>query len=248
MADQSAFSNDTPQTTTAPAPETTNPFANQLEAIKNESGAQKYDTVEKALEALNHSQEFIPQLKTQVEEHEATIAALNEKLAGSAAIEDVVARLSSQQSQPAPVQEPQAPVPGMSKEDVLKVVQGYTATQAAEGLAATNETTVSDALMVKFGEKTQEVVAQKAKELNTTVEALQALSRENPAVVLSLFPGATPTAGVTTTSSITQPQGTRQEGLQPPAKSLMRGASDKDRAEYMRQIKADVYKKFEVTT
>ena len=248
MTDQSAFSSDPSQGTPAPVTDPTNPFANQLGAIKNESGTQKYDTVEKALEALNHSQEFIPQLKTQVEEQEATIAALNEKLAGAAAIEDVVSRLSNQQGQPVPAQEPQALVPGMSEEDVLKVVQGYTAKQAAEGQASTNEAAVSTQLVARFGEKTQEVVAQKAKELNTTVESLQALSRENPAVVLGLFPGTTAVAGVTTPSSLAQPQGVIKTGLQPPTKSLMRGASDKERAEYMRQIKAEVYKKFEVTT
>jgi len=245
MTDQSAFSSDSTQETPAPT-DSANPFANQLGVIKNESGEQKYDTVEKALEALNHSQEFIPQLKTKVEEHEATIAALNEKLAGAAAIEDVVARLK----EPVVPADPGTPptVAGMSEEDVLKVVQGYTATQAAASTAATNEATVSSQLVARFGDKTQDVVAQKAKELNTTVESLQTLSRENPAVVLGLFPGSTTAAGVTTTSSLTQPQGAQQDGLQAPEKSLMRGASDKERAEYMRKIKADVYKKFDVTT
>jgi len=247
MADPSAFSND-PQATPAPAADPTNPFANQLGAIKNESGAQKYDTVEKALEALNHSQEFIPQLKTQVEEHEATIAELNEKLAASAAIEDVVSRLSQGQGQSAPAGETQTPAVGLSEEDVLKVVQGFSATQAAESLASTNEAAVSSSLFAKFGDKTNDVVANKAKELNTTVEALQTLSQQNPAVVLGLFPGTTPTAGVTTTSTQTQVTPPPEGGLQPPEKSLMRGASDKDRAAYMAKIKDDVYKKFDVTT
>jgi hypothetical protein len=61
MADQpNVFSSEeTPQN----VPASTNVFEDQLKQIKNETGEQKYDSVPKALEALQHSQSFIGQLK-----------------------------------------------------------------------------------------------------------------------------------------------------------------------------------------
>ena len=40
-----------------------NPFDDLLNNIKNDSGERKYNSVESALEALKHSQEYIPTLK-----------------------------------------------------------------------------------------------------------------------------------------------------------------------------------------
>ena len=44
-------------------PNQNNLFNDQLDTIKNDKGERKYGTVEQALEALKHSQEFIPSLK-----------------------------------------------------------------------------------------------------------------------------------------------------------------------------------------
>ena len=76
------FDDDTnPQVT--PAKETTNenPFADQLSAIVNDGGEQKYSTVEKALEALKASQDYIPTLKTSLEDSQKRVEDLEKQLA-----------------------------------------------------------------------------------------------------------------------------------------------------------------------
>ena len=71
MTDQ-LFTNS--ESTPTPTPVTTtisdNPYADLLRNIKNEDGNQKYDTIQKALEALSHSQTYIPQIKSQLTERE----------------------------------------------------------------------------------------------------------------------------------------------------------------------------------
>ena len=75
-SDQTLFK-DEPITTPQATPESITPAANpsdlftdQLAAIKNDQGVPKYDTVEKAIEALQHSQQYIPELKTQMSNQE----------------------------------------------------------------------------------------------------------------------------------------------------------------------------------
>lgn len=246
MTDQSAFEKskqdqETPENKT----DDTNPYANQLQAIKNESGQPKYDSVEKALEALNHSQEYIPQLKADVEAKDAAIAELKEKLAQAAAVEDVVNRLK--EGQELPRKEQPSAEKGLSQEDVLAVVQEFTAKQAAESAAANNEASVSKALLGKYGDKTQEVVERKAKELNISVDSLREMSQNSPAVVLSLFQATASKAGVTVSEQSTSNNSNEEDELLKPEKSLLRGASDADRIAYMRKIKEKVYKKYDVT-
>lgn len=246
MTDQSAFE----QPVTPPAtPETTPPtstdaFANQLSTIKNENGEQKYDSVEKALEALNHSQAFIPQLKADGEVKDAEIAQLKEQLAGSAAIEDVVARLTAQQE---PTIETPPQTSGLDEQAVLKLVQNFATQKQEADTAKANEVKVSNALVAQYGDKTSEVLEQKAQEVGTTVEKLKALAQESPEVVMQLFQvKAAPTPSPTTSSVTIPARDPSQEGLQPPSKSLLRGATTKEQVEYLRKIREDVYKKHNV--
>ena len=247
MADQpqTAFGNDPQQETPAQQPPQTSAFTDQLSMIKNESGEQKYDNVPKALDALAHSQSYIPQLKSEVDAQTAEIARLNEELSKRAAVEDVVGQLTAQQAQP----ETTPQVSGLNEQDVLNLVQNFSAQQSAQSQATGNEKQVSDALFSKFGDKTQEVVSTKAAELGMTVEALKALSQTSPQAALQLFQAsAAATPRASSGSYNIAPSAPQVEGLQPPEKSLLRGASTKEQIAYLQQVRESVYKKHNVET
>jgi len=247
MSDQTtAFGNNQQQETPAQQPSQTSAFTDQLSMIKNENGEQKYDNVPKALDALAHSQSYIPQLKSEVDTQAAEIARLTEELSKRAAVEDVVDKLTAQQAQP----ETTPQVSGLNEQDVLNLVQNFSAQQSAQSQASSNEKQVSDALFGPYGDKTQEVVSAKASELGMTVEALQTLSQTSPQAALQLFNQASGSPAPRMTSgSMSIPTGfQKEEGLAPPEKSLLRGASTKEQIEYLHKVRDRVYQKHNVET
>lgn len=240
MTDQSAFSQDSqPQETPAQQPSQQSAFADLLGKIKNEKGEQKYNSVDTALDALAHSQSYIPQLKTELETKEAEIRRLQEELNKRAAVEDVVEKLTAKQTQP----ESTPQVSGLSEQDVLNLVQNFTVEQQQKQSAAQNEKQVSDALFSKFGEKTKEVISTKAAELGMTIEALKKLSQTSPQAALQLFgTTAKATSPKTVTGSINiPPVAVKEEGLGKPTKSMLVGASTREQVEYLQKIKQEVF-------
>jgi hypothetical protein len=231
------------QATPETVPVEASAFVDQLSMIKNETGEQKYTDVPKALDALAHSQAYIPQLKAESESKDLEIARLTEELTKRSSVEDVVSKLTAQQAQP----ETTPQVSGLNEQEVLNLVQNFSATQSAQSVASSNEKTVSDSLFSKFGDKTSEVVASKAAELGMSVEGLQKLSQNSPQAALQLFQVQGVVAPSSTRGSINlPPAGGQGDILQPPEKSLLRGASTKDQVEYMKKVRELVYKKHNV--
>lgn len=240
----SAFESNNSQETPDQKPAATNAFEDQLKAIKNEAGEQKYDTLEKALDALKHSQSYIPDLKSTLTEKEQEIARLQEELSKRSAVEDVVAKLTANQDQ----QETTPQANGLDEQAVLNLVQDFTQQQQVAQSASANEQSVSDALFSTYGDKTQEVVSAKAAELGMSVDELRALSQKSPQAALSLFQVQGASTPKYTSGSINIPPNAPVEDvLAPPEKSLLRGASTKEQVEYMRKIRDTVYKKHNVT-
>lgn len=226
-------------------PESSTAFADQLKSITNESGEQKYDSVEKAIEALKHSQNYIPELKTNLTQKEQEIENLKAELAKRQSVEEVVEKFSANQEASQEIT-PQAAA--LDEQAVLNLVKNFTQEQSTMQTAQQNEESVSNALFEAYGEKTREVVSAKAQELGMTVESLQNLSRTSPAAALQLFQAAQERAPKTTVGSVSIPPNRQQEeGLAPPEKNLLQGASTKDQVDYLRQIREKVYKKYDIT-
>ncbi len=223
-----------------------NPFADQLGAIVNDGGEQKYATVEKALEALKVSQnEYIPTLKTSLEASQEKIKHLEEQLAEREALSEVVEKLTSGK----PSDDGTPTKSGVTEETVLNLIKSYEQTSKTEAVLAQNGERVANTLTEKFGEKTRDVVAAKAKELNITPSKLGEMAKESPNVVLQLFNEGPVKAGPTS-SSIQMPLSApdTNEPLTPPEKSLLVGATAKEQKEFMKKIKDDVYKRLGVET
>lgn len=240
MTDQSAFNESSnSQATPVQQPSQQSAFTDLLGKIRNEKGEQKYNSVDTALDALAHSQSYIPQLKSELSAKDAEIQRLKEELSKRAAVEDVVEKLTARQAQP----ESTPQVSGLSEQDVLNLVQNFSTKQQQEQAASLNEKKVSDALFGQYGDKTQEVVAKKAAELGMTVEALKTLSRTSPNAALQLFGSVSGNgAPKTTKGSISIPPTTqREENLGKPTKSMLIGASTREQVDYLQKIKQEVY-------
>jgi hypothetical protein len=221
-----------------------NVFADQLSTITNGDGKQKYDTVEKALEALQHSQSFIPTLQSEKTALEAEVVKLREQVAQAKGVQEVVDRLTQQQRGN---DEEHQPTSGLNAQDVEKLItQGLTQRTQADTMKA-NANAVDTALKEKFGTEASKAVAAKAHELGMTPQELGSLAAKSPKMVLSLFGETAKQVGNTTNSFNFAPNKVQTERMQRPTKSLMMGATTRETTDFMKQIKAEVYADLDVT-
>lgn len=221
-------------------------YADLLGGIVNEQGKPKYDSIPKALEGLAHAQQYIPELKSVLSQKDQEIMALKAELEKRAAVEDVVTRLTANQSQPQGQGQPPA-TSGLDQEAVVNLVRQQLEQTNLEAQAKSNTAQVQQALSQKFGEKARDVIQQKANELGTTPQELGRLASQNPKMVLALFNAETKPSVKPTTGSVNiPPYMTQQPELDKPSRSLLSGATSKDQAEYMRKIKEHIYAKHNV--
>jgi hypothetical protein len=187
MADQAAsiFGSQTPGDQTTPpqgngGTQNSDEVATLLQSIKNERGEPKYKTLQDALKALQHSQEFIPVLQQTKTELEQKLALLVPEVEKVKTLEAAVLELTQKQATQV------TPAAGLTEEQVAELVsKTLTKTQQAQ-VQQTNLTTVANAVKQKYGDKAEEVFYGKAKELGMTVEEFNALAARTPKAVLTL--------------------------------------------------------------
>lgn len=216
-------------------------YADLLKSIKNENGEQKYDSIEKALEALGHSQAFIPQLKSQLTEKETELQRINAELSQRETVEQVVQRLIANKHDGEG--DPPA-AKGLDEQAVMRLVQ-QTLMQTEQSKAVEkNRNTVQEALKAKFGDKAGEAVAQKAAELGTTTKELGDLASKNPNLVLALFnTQGNKEPSITTGNIHLPPTPNKPTELERPQKSLLSGATSREQKDFMQKVRASVYAK-----
>lgn len=224
-------------------------FADQLKNITNEEGTQKYDTVDKALEALSHSQSFIKQLQTDNAKLKAQEIESSGELSKREELETIVSRLMQKQEQPAVAEASQPAAPVTSEQSIEDVVANLLRKQSTETSANDNKQKVISAFTEKFGVNASQKFQELAQETGITVKELEELSAKSPAMVLKLVPEPTRQPSVTSgsfnTSAFSPPA--KPEGVQPPTVSVLAGATSKDLKAEMLRHKEAVYKKYGVT-
>jgi hypothetical protein len=251
MADQpNVFDEGTTPPVTPPAatPPNGNPsdaYANLLSAIKNEQGAPKYSSVEKALEALKNAQEYIPSLKTDLEQKEQELAELRAAKARFENLESVVERLTARK--PEGEGEPPA-TRGLDEQAVSELVKRTLAETEMTRKANDNLTKVQQALVDKFKDKAADVVKQRASELGVSTKDLEQLAKKSPALALQLFntkAGDSPTVTSTDFSSNLRPP--QPTPVSRPEKSLLAGASSGEIKDFFGKVRDEVYRKHGIT-
>jgi hypothetical protein len=171
------------------------PLVNLLASIKTPDGRQKYNNLEDALKALQHSQEFIPSLQTQLSEREQQLQAARAEAARIEQLENTLKTLTEQRNTQSP------PASGVSESRIAELVQAQLTQVQQQQAQAANQRTVAEKLAATFGDKAEEIYNNKAAENGMTVEAFNRLAATSPQAVLKLVgatseaaPSATPTA------------------------------------------------------
>lgn len=229
----------------APAPTaSTDVFADQLASIRNERGEPKYKDLPTALDALKNSQQYIPQLKQEVEMLKQENERLKAQAEQQSNLEATIERLTSQRQEAPSHQE----VQGLTPEQVQELLEQQLNQREQVQRAQTNAQKVEQAIKQRYGDKAADVARQKATEMGIPVTKFAELAAESPQMVLALFDVKPTPQGNTTSSSVNiPPLSAKQPELEKPEKSLLRGASSKDQAAYMRKVREHAYKRLGVT-
>lgn len=222
-------------------------YADKLAAIKNADGSPKYTDLDKALDALNASQEHIKRLETEATARQVKEQALTVEAEAAKELRETIRRMSEGNDNNAgkPNSDNLTNTGGLSKEDAAKLVKDILDGERQTNAAVQNVSSVQDKLLAQFGDKARDVVKAKADELGITTEKLKELSATSPQMVLALF-GTTSnfTNGNTSTYSLGAKPIVEPE-IKLPEKSLLSGsgATTAKQVDLMKQIKAKVYAK-----
>lgn len=233
----SIFNNQNPQTpatpdnsgaSTPPNGNQSNQLADLLSSIKNDRGETKYKSVEDALNALKHSQDYIPQLSDKLRQQEQELAEAKAAAAKITELENTLKALTQQNNTPA---SPPA-TPGLSEEDIASLVTKTLTRQQQAEVSKQNLNQVVSAVTSAFGEKSEEVFYGKAKELGMSVEDINALAARTPTAALKLLGldgGAKPTGNASSGSINTSAFQPAQESfVSKNAKPALIGATTSD--------------------
>ena len=215
MSDQNIFSGGTPAAAPVASVQNDNPVADLLNTIKNERGEPKYKDINTALDALKHSQEFIPQLRTEKEKLEQELATVKAEVMRLKTVEETVERLTSQQSK-----QETPPVQGLTEEAVANLVSKTLSQREQKAVQASNLSQVVNKMKETFGDDAEKLFYSKAQEVGLSAEAINSLAAQSPQAVLQLF-------GVNNTPAqkqnvFTPTSGTvNSEGYQPQQESFL---------------------------
>lgn len=219
MSDQSIFgeqpnSQATPANTNGvpsngtPPSQNSDPIKTLLGEIKNENGQQKYNSLEDALKALKHSQEFIPQLKNENQTFQSKLEALQSEVEKLRGVEATVNQLLSNQSSTP------TSAPSIDENAITELVQRTLSKREVEALQQANVTKVVQSVQAKFGPEAEKVFYTKAQELGMSIQQMNALAASSPVAVLNLL-GVQSVEGQKQTTPSTVPPGVNTAGFQP---------------------------------
>lgn len=223
-------------------------FADQLASITNERGEPKYKDLPTALDALKHSQQYIPQVKQENETLKQELERLKAELEQRQSLEETVGRLTAQQGNQTPT--PQE-LQGLTPEQVEQLLDQRLTEREQLQKAQENAQSVERTLVEKYGDKARDVVAAKSQEFGMTTAEMQQWASKNPKAVLALFNAQTTPQGNTSyNSSVNIPPvaPNTDNDLKRPEKSLLRGAPMKDQMEYMRQVREHTNRRLGIDT
>ena len=218
-----------------------NQFDDLLNGIKNDSGERKYNSVESALEALKHSQEYIPNLQGDKDKLTQEVETLKSQQSKIDDLTSIVEKLTATKVEPSDQTNNT-----LGEQDVAKLVQQALNQNKEESTRETNTKAVTKALADKYGTEAEKEFYGKAEALGMTKEAFNSLAATSPRAVLSFF------GDITQDTSLTK--GTQQVNhnyQKPPTsgkvehtgKSVMAGATTRDLKAEMARHREAVYAK-----
>tara|TARA_R110000764_G_scaffold223731_2_gene312674 strand:- start:463 stop:1215 length:753 start_codon:yes stop_codon:yes gene_type:complete len=221
-----------------------NQFNDLLNTIKNDSGERKYNTVESALEALKHSQEYIPNLQTDKDKLSQELETLKGQQSKIEDLTSIVEKLTAQKVEPSDQTNNT-----LGEQDVAKLVQAALSQNQAEATKTSNTKSVTDEMSKLFGTEAEKSFYGKADELGMTKESFNELAATSPKAVLALFGKSAQTPSLTTGSQNVNRDFTKpvnSGAVDKSEKSIMAGASTRDLVAEMKRHREAVYAKHNV--
>ena len=227
-------------------PQSSNPvsdksFDHLLDGIKNENGERKYKDLETALNALQHSQQYIPEVKNEVNSLSAENELLKEQISKLSNLESVVEKLTAKE-----VKDDTPASPAFDEQTVEQLLEQKLSQREKSQIESGNLKTVTEALKSQYGTESEKTFYDKADELGIPRDTFETLAKTSPKAVLAYFPKVAPAPSVTTGhNSAGFNTSTKNEGpLTPPEKSILAGASTSDLNAEMARHKKAVYDKY----
>lgn len=188
MSDQSIFGNENNSQVTPAQPNQPNGGQPQLDqvmtllaGIRNESGEQKYKTIEDAVKALAHSQSFIPTLQNESRQKDQLIEDLKQKVQKVDTLESTLQELVQRQSNtPTKVQE-------IDEDKIAELVNSSLQRSQRQAIAQENTKKVTDKMLELFGDKASETFYSKAEAEGLSKSEINDLAAKSPSLVFKLF-------------------------------------------------------------
>lgn len=199
------------------------PFVDLLTEIKGDDGQPKYKSIEDAIKALAHSQQFIKTLQEEKRGVEQERDTAREELTKMGSIEDFINRIDPN-AEPKK-SNPTGEVPkGLSEEDIQALLDKNLTQREQQRRQEDNLGSVIRKMSELHGDKAASVIAQRAKELNTTTEELRNLAKTNPNMAMALLQVPNKQPVQPSQSSMNLPRSTNPD-LEPPTfeRSAARG-------------------------
>ncbi len=198
-----------------------------LQAIVNEQGTPKYQSVADALKALANSQEHIKRI-------EQENASLREATIKAKTVESILEAIKPQEAAPAPQK--------TETVDISATVEQILQRREQEAKQTENLNLVIASATKAYGDKVSEVFYSKAAELGLSQTAINTLASTNPKAVLKLL-------GLdAVTNTAPKPLGLRTDGFEhtppTPRKSAMEHGSSADLVARWREAGEAVRKQF----
>lgn len=163
--------------------QTNTPFADLLGQIKNDRGEQKYKDTAEALKALQHAQNFIPQLTQEKSAMEQELQTLRAEVAKLKAVESVVEKLTATQNNSVPTNTQ----PVLDEQKIAELVTRTLSAREVEAVQKANVSSVVGALQTAFGQEAERTFYTKAQELGMSAAQMNQLAATSPQAVLKLF-------------------------------------------------------------
>lgn len=154
-----------------------------LSEIKNERGEPKYKTLPDALNALKHSQEYIPTLTSQLSQKDTELAQARAEAARVAELERTLQALTQKTEPP----QGTPPVAGLTPEQIAELVTRTLTQKEQAELAKKNTALVADTLKAAFGTEAEAKYNAKAAELGMSVVEFNTLAARSPQAVLQML-------------------------------------------------------------
>lgn len=168
-----------------PTPGVNSELTDLLNSIKNDKGEPKYKDVTEAFKGLQHSQQYIPELKNQLTEKESALAKALEEIERLKAVEESVRELTQAKEKDQKVTDTTDKT--LTPEQIQDIVAKALSQKEAEKSQFENISLVRSTLEAAYGKEAETKFYQRAAELGLSQQEINQLAATKPQAVLSMI-------------------------------------------------------------